>query len=86
MSTQSTYNNTNSTVLVKVEGFYDCIDYLLIKKIMKLPSSDLNEVLVVRVNKATKQKLEQLAKKNKYGKNSCDVVRTLIDSAYSRRF
>jgi len=53
---------------------------------MKLPSSDLNEVLVVRVNKATKQKLEQLAKKNKYGKNSSDVVRTLIESAYSRRF
>ena len=54
---------------------------------MKLPSSDsLNEVLVIRVNTATKKKLQELAKKNKYGKNSSDVVRTLIESAYSKRF
>ena len=53
---------------------------------MKLPSSDLTEVLVVRVNNATKKKLQELAKKNKYGKNSSDVVRTLIESAYSKRF
>ena len=54
---------------------------------MKLPSSELTEVFVMRISKEHKQKLEQLAKKNnKYGKNSSDVVRTLIDKAHSKRF
>ena len=53
---------------------------------MKLPSSELTETFVMRISKAHKEKLEELAKKNKYGKNSSDVVRTLIDSAHSKRF
>jgi len=53
---------------------------------MKLPSSELTEVFVMRISKEHKQKLEQLAKKNKYGKNSSDVVRSLIESAHSKRF
>jgi predicted DNA-binding protein len=56
---------------------------------MKLPSSGpkaLSEVFVMRISKEHKQKLEQLAKKNnKYGKNSSDVVRALIDKAHSKR-
>lgn len=53
---------------------------------MKLPSSELTEVFVMRISKEHKQKLEQLAKKNnKYGNNNSDVVRGLIDSAHSKR-
>lgn len=52
---------------------------------MKLPSSDnLNEVLVVRLNIATKKKLEELANRNKFGNNSSEVIRTLIESASKR--
>jgi predicted DNA-binding protein len=55
------------------------------KKIMKLPkTNDKSEVLVVRLDKATKKRLQEIANKN--GKNSSDVVRTLIDSAYTKRF
>jgi hypothetical protein len=54
---------------------------------MKLPSSELTEVFVMRISKKHKQQLEQLAtKNNKYGKNSSDVVRTLIEFAHSKRF
>lgn len=55
---------------------------------MKLPNKNaLNEVLVVRMDEATKKRLQELAKKNnKYGKTSSDVVRTLINSAHSKRF
>lgn len=55
---------------------------------MKLPNKDaMNEVLVVRIDEATKKRLQELAKKNnKWGNNSSDVVRTLIDSAHSKRF
>ena len=53
---------------------------------MKLPSSELTEMFVMRISKEHKKKLEQLAKKNKYGNNSSDVVRTLIEKAHSKRF
>lgn len=54
---------------------------------MKLPNKDaMNEVLVVRMDEATKKRLQELAKKNKYGKTASDVVRTLIDKAHSKRF
>lgn len=54
---------------------------------MNLPkANDKSEVIVVRLDKATKKRLQELAKKNKYGKNSSDVVRTLINSAYTKRF
>ena len=68
-----------------MEVFHGCID-IYIKTDMRLPkSNDKSEVLVVRLDKATKKRLQELAKKNKYGKTSSDVVRTLIDKAHSRR-
>jgi predicted transcriptional regulator len=52
---------------------------------MKLPKkNDKSEVLVVRIDKATKKRLQELAKKNKYGNNSSEVVRSLIETAYRR--
>ena len=54
---------------------------------MRLPkSSDKSEVLVVRLDKATKKRLQELAKKNKYGTNNSEVIRTLIDKAHTKRF
>ena len=52
---------------------------------MKLPN-DKTEVLVVILNMKTKNMLQELAKKNKYGSNSSEVVRNLIESAHSKRF
>jgi len=52
---------------------------------MKLPKkNDKSEILVVRMDKATKKKLLELSKKSKYGKNSSEVIRTLIETAYRR--
>jgi Arc/MetJ-type ribon-helix-helix transcriptional regulator len=44
-----------------------------------------SEIFTMRINPRLKDKLWKLVQ-NKYGKNCSDVVRTLIDSAYSKRF
>jgi predicted DNA-binding protein len=51
---------------------------------MKLPNQDKSEVFVMRMSKKNKQQLEELAKRSKFGNNSSEVVRYLIESAYLR--
>ena len=48
----------------------------------KLPTSENTEIFIMRMTPALKQKLNQLAKKSKYGGNASSTVRVLIESAY----
>ena len=50
----------------------------------KLPSSPNTEIFTMRISPKLKDKLNQLAKKNKYGGSASSVIRILIESA-SRR-
>lgn len=52
---------------------------------MKLPKSEKTEVFVMRMTKEMKNKLNELAKANKYNNNSSEVIRSLIESAYSKK-
>jgi len=49
---------------------------------MKLPNPEKSEVFIMRISKKDKQLLEQLAKSGKYGKNSSEVIRSLIINAH----
>ena len=49
---------------------------------MNLPHSEKTEVFVMRISKKNKQQLEQLSKKGKYGNNSSEVVRNLIETTF----
>lgn len=52
---------------------------------MKLPTSDKNEIFTMRISKKNKLQLEELAKKRKFGNNSSEVIRYLIESAHSKK-
>jgi predicted DNA-binding protein len=52
---------------------------------MKLPNPDKTEVFVMRLSKKNKQQLEELSKRSKFGNNSSEVIRYLIETAYLKR-
>ncbi|WP_456442087.1 ribbon-helix-helix domain-containing protein [Psychroserpens sp.] len=45
----------------------------------RLPTSENTEVLTIRISPKLKDKLNQLAKKNRYGSSASEVVRYLIE-------
>jgi len=45
----------------------------------KLPSTDRTEVFTLRISPTLKAKLENLAKGGKFGNNSSEVIRYLIE-------
>lgn len=51
---------------------------------MKLPNPEKNEVFIMRLSKTQKQKLLELSNKGNLGNNSSEVIRTLIENAYSK--
>jgi Arc/MetJ-type ribon-helix-helix transcriptional regulator len=50
----------------------------------KLPNTENTEVLTIRISPKLKEKLNQLAKRGKYGDSASSTVRALIESAYKR--
>jgi len=52
---------------------------------MKTPNPEKSEVFVMRISKEMKKKLEELSKSPKFKNNSSEVVRSLIESAYSKK-
>lgn len=50
----------------------------------KLPSTNQTEVMIFRLSPSLKEKLNQLAKKSKYGGSASSVIRILIESASKR--
>ena len=49
---------------------------------MKLPNQIQSEIFLMRISAKNKQQLLELSKKGKYGSNSSEVVRYLIETAY----
>ena len=52
---------------------------------MKLPISEKTEIFTMRISKKNKLKLEDLSKNRKFGNNSSEVIRYLIESAHSKK-
>ncbi|WMI65523.1 hypothetical protein RBH94_15840 [Aestuariibaculum sp. YM273] len=48
----------------------------------KLPSTQNTEVFIMRISPKLKEKLNELAKKSKYGGSASAAIRVLIESAY----
>lgn len=49
-----------------------------------IPNPEKTEVLVIRISKKTKSKLNELAKASQFDGNNSAVVRHLIESEYTR--
>lgn len=49
---------------------------------MRLPYTQNSEVLTVRISKELKDKLNELAKRRKYGDSASSVIRYLIEYHY----
>jgi predicted DNA-binding protein len=49
-----------------------------------LPTSENTEIFTMRISTKLKEKLNQLAKKDKFGGSASAVIRELIESAYKR--
>jgi len=47
----------------------------------KLPTSENTEIFIMRISPELKEKLNQLAKKSKYGGSASSAIRVLIESA-----
>ena len=47
----------------------------------RMPHTERNEILTLRISKKEKEQLAELAKKGKYGNTSSEVVRELIKRA-----
>ena len=47
----------------------------------KLPRSENTEIFIMRISPELKEKLNQLAKKSKYGGSASSTIRILIESA-----
>lgn len=47
----------------------------------KFPSTENTEIFTIRISPKLKDKLNQLAKRNKYGGSASSVIRYLIESA-----
>lgn len=47
----------------------------------KFPSTENTEIFTMRISPKLKEKLNQLAKKSKYGGSASSVIRNLIESA-----
>jgi Arc/MetJ-type ribon-helix-helix transcriptional regulator len=45
----------------------------------RLPSTENKEVFSMRISPKLKEKLNELAKKNRYGNNASEVIRYLIE-------
>lgn len=52
------------------------------KRGTRTPYTDRTETMVFRLSVKTKDKLEKLAQKGKYGSNKSEVLRLLIERAY----
>lgn len=52
---------------------------------MKLPNQDKSEIFVMRISKRNKKQLKELSKNNKFGNNNSEVIRFLIEAAYSKK-
>lgn len=50
----------------------------------RLPSTENTEVFTMRISPKLKEKLNQLAKKSKYGGSASSAIRILIESASKR--
>ena len=50
----------------------------------RLPSTENTEVFTMRISSKLKDKLNQLAKKDRYGGSASSVIRYLIESATRR--
>ncbi|WP_431107193.1 hypothetical protein [Winogradskyella poriferorum] len=48
----------------------------------KIPKTPNSETFIMRMSPELKEKLNQLAKKSKYGGNASAAIRVLIESAY----
>lgn len=53
---------------------------------MKTGDTEKSEVLVIRLSKETKTKLQELSKDIRFGNNNSAVVRYLIENASKSRF
>jgi len=51
------------------------------KRKSRLPYTDQTETEIFRLSPKTKKKLEELAKRGKYGNNKSEVLRELIEKA-----
>jgi predicted DNA-binding protein len=47
----------------------------------KLPSTENTETFIMRISPSLKEKLNQLAKKSKYGGSASSTIRILIENA-----
>jgi len=50
----------------------------------KLPTTQNTEIFTMRISKKLKDKLNQLAKRNKYGGSASAVIRILIEAEFRR--
>lgn len=50
----------------------------------KLPTTENTEIFTMRISPSLKRKLNELAKKSKYGGSASSTIRFLIESAYKR--
>lgn len=50
----------------------------------RLPKTENTEILNIRISPKLKEKLNELAKKKRYGSNASEVVRYLIEYHYRR--
>jgi len=50
----------------------------------KLPSANQTEVMIFRLSPKLKEKLNQLAKRSKYGGSASSVIRVLIEAELKR--
>jgi hypothetical protein len=50
----------------------------------KLPNTENTEIFTMRISPKLKEKLNDLAKKSKYGGSASAVIRILIETAYHK--
>lgn len=51
----------------------------------KLPTTENTETFIMRISPELKRKLNQLAKRSKYGGSASSVIRYLIENTYKNR-
>ena len=77
-------------VHLKGDYIYDLKFYLFAHiyskrtKMSKLPNTENTEIFTMRISPKLKGKLNDLAKKSKYGGSASAVIRILIETAYHK--
>jgi hypothetical protein len=73
------------TIFIIFAEVYTYLEYLSRKPTMsKLPTTENTEIFTMRISKKLKLKLNELAKRSKYGGSASSAIRVLIESASKR--